>query len=467
MLQGQKSGGTALDEVSSASKIEGHDNLPQWFVEAQNEARREFADEPYPTRKDELWRFSSVKNLDGVAAFSRPANPGADSLLSFEALAKGDAKTALERGFPEPAGRMVFVNDQLVSCELLDDSLTDRGVLFLPLAQALELRPDLLQEHFMAQPARLGSKKFAALHKASVRAGTVLYLPPSLAVDAPFEVFHIVTGENLALFPHTLIIADKESEVTFLDHFVSLDSSHAERSGQAGPNGERQTGRGFACGVNDLVLRPGSKLNYISVQNWSRQFVSVQVNSTVADEQSSAVNLSLNFGGRYSRLESISRLAGAGSRSDMLAVSIAGADQEFDQRTLQDHLQPNTTSDLLYKNALSNNARTVFSGLIKVERGAHRTDAYQKVRNLLLSDEAEANSMPGLEILADDVRCTHGATSGQVEPEELFYLQSRGIPELKAKGLVVNGFLNEVVDRLPDEEIKTYLHEQIAHRLRD
>jgi Fe-S cluster assembly protein SufD len=464
MLQGQKSGGTALDEVSSASKIEGHDNLPQWFVEAQNESRREFADEPYPTRKDELWRFSSVRNLDGVAAFSRPANLGAASLARPSVSV---AKPALERGFPEPAGRMVFVNDQLVSCELLDDSLNDRGVLFLPLAQALELRPDLLQEHFMAQPARLGSKKFAALHKASVRAGTVLYLPPSLAVGAPFEVFHIVTGENLALFPHTLIIADKESEVTFLDHFVSLDSSHTERSGQAGPNGERQTGGGFACGVNDLVLRPGSKLNYISVQNWSRQFVSVQVNSTVAGEQSGAVNLSLNFGGRYSRLESVSRLAGAGSRSDMLAVSIAGADQEFDQRTLQDHLQPNTTSDLLYKNALSNNARTVFSGLIKVERGAHRTDAYQKVRNLLLSDEAEANSMPGLEILADDVRCTHGATSGQVEPEELFYLQSRGIPELKAKGLVVNGFLNEVVDRLSDEEIKTYLHEQIAHRLRD
>jgi Fe-S cluster assembly protein SufD len=458
MLQGQKSGGTALDELSSTSTIEGHGNYPQWFVDAQNEARKEFANEPYPSRKDEYWRFSSVKNLDGVAAFSPPASAdGSASDLSDEALAKsetfakGDVNLALERGFPEPAGRMVFVNDQLVSCELLDDSLSDRGVLFLPFEQALKLRPDLLQAHFMAQPARLGSKKFAALHKASVRAGTVLYLPPSLAVDAPFEVFHIVTGENLALFPHTLIIADKESEVTFLDHFVSTE-------GQA---------HGFACGVNDLVLRPGSKLNYISVQNWSRQFVSVQVNSTVAEERSSAVNLSLNFGGRYSRLESVSRLAGAGSRSDMLAVSIAGADQEFDQRTLQDHLQPDTTSDLLYKNALSNNARTIFSGLIKVERGAHRTDAYQKVRNLLLSDEAEANSMPGLEILADGVRCTHGATSGQVEPEELFYLQSRGIPDLKAKGLIVNGFLNEVVDRLPNDEIKVYLHDQIAHRLKD
>ena len=464
MLQGQKSGGTTLDELSSASTIESNDGFPQWFVDAQAEASREFAAEPYPTRKDEQWRFSSVKNLEGATSLTKPAS---------DIGARPAFEPALDRAFPEPAGRIIFVNDQLVSCELLDDSLTERGVVFLPLEQALKVRPDLLQAHFMAQPARLGSKKFAALHKASVKAGTVLYLPPSLIVDAPFEVFHVVTGENLAVFPHTLVIADKESQVTFLDHFVSLDSSNAERSGKAGPNAERQTpnaerqtASGFACGVNDLVLRPGSRLTYISVQDWSRQFVSVQVNSTVAEEQSSAVNLSLNFGGRYSRLESVSRLAGAGARSDMLAVSIAGVDQEFDQRTLQDHLQPNTTSDLLYKNALSHNSRTVFSGLIKVERGAHRTDAYQKVRNLLLSDEAEANSMPGLEILADDVRCTHGATSGQVEPEELFYLLSRGIPELKAKGLIVNGFLNEVVDRLPGEDIKTYLRGQIGDRLK-
>jgi|HubBroStandDraft_4_1064222.scaffolds.fasta_scaffold120657_1 Fe-S cluster assembly protein SufD len=441
MLQGQKSGGTTLDELSSASRIESNNGLPEWFVDAQAEASREFAAEPYPSRKDEHWRFSSVKNLDGATSLAKPA---------ADLGARPAFEPTLDRAFPEPAGRIIFVNDQLVSCELLDDSLNERGVVFLPLEQALKVRPDLLEAHFMAQPARLGSKKFAALHKASVKAGTVLYLPPSLVVDAPFEVFHVVTGENLAVFPHTLIIADKESQVTFLDHFVSTD-------GQA---------KGFACGVNDLVLRPGSRLSYISVQDWSRQFVSVQVNSTVAEEQSSAVNLSLNFGGRYSRLESVSRLAGAGARSDMLAVSIAGADQEFDQRTLQDHLQPNTTSDLLYKNALSDNARTVFSGLIKVERGAHRTDAYQKVRNLLLSEEAEANSMPGLEILADDVRCTHGATSGQVEPEELFYLLSRGIPQLKAKGLIVNGFLNEVVDRLSSEHIKTYLRGQIADRLR-
>src|SRR3974390_2535311 len=151
-----------------------------------------------------------------------------------------------------------------------------------------------------------------------------------------------------------------------------------------------------------------------------------------------------------------------GARSDMLAISVARREQEFDQRTLQDHLKPDTTSDLLYKNALHDQSRTIFSGLIKVEPGAHRTDAYQKVRNLLLSDEAEANSMPGLEILADDVRCTHGATSGQIDKEELFYLQSRGITPLVARQLIVFGFLNEVIDRLENAATKEKLRELLA-----
>src|SRR5258707_8123021 len=133
MLQGQKSGGTTLDEVSSASKIESNNGLPGWFVDAQAEASREFAAEPYPSRKDEHWRFSSVKNLDEATALARPAaDLGAVPLLSSDALAKGEAKPTLDRAFPEPAGRIIFVNDQVVSCELLDDSLNERGVVFLP-----------------------------------------------------------------------------------------------------------------------------------------------------------------------------------------------------------------------------------------------------------------------------------------------------------------------------------------------
>ena len=135
--------------------------------------------------------------------------------------------------------------------------------------------------------------------------------------------------------------------------------------------------------------------------------------------------------------------------------------QEFDARTLQDHISPRTASDLLYKNALDDRARTIFGGLIRFEPHAHFTDAYQKVRNLLLSDDAEANSMPGLEILADNVRCTHGATSGQIEEDQLFYLRSRGIPTKVAQRLLVTGFLDEVIERLNQPAIGDHLHRLI------
>jgi Fe-S cluster assembly protein SufD len=408
-----------------------------WFRELQTQARNEFEAEPLPVRTNELWRFSSVKNLALDGYVCAPEFSGDASGLT------------VQRQFLNPAGRLIFANEKLVSAEILDPAVRRAGVIFTTLSQALEKHSDLLREHFMAQPARLGSAKFAALHKAVVQAGTFLWVPRGIEFKVPFEVFHLVQGDLATVFPHTLIIADDNSRVTFLEHFVSANPEH----------------RGFACGVNDLVLKPGSKLTYVSVQEWGRNFVSVQVNSTVAAKDSAAMNLALNFGGKYSRLESISRMVERGARSDMLAISVARGEQEFDQRTLQDHLKPDTTSDLLYKNALYDQSRTIFSGLIKVEPGAQRTDAYQKVRNLLLSDEAEANSMPGLEILADEVRCTHGATSGQVEPEELFYLKSRGINDLAAKRLVARGFLNEVVDRLPDEQLSEYLHRQIEAQL--
>src|SRR5690606_35503865 len=199
-------------------------------------------------------------------------------------------------------------------------------------------------------------------------------------------------------------------------------------------------------------------------QNWSRKTLAVQINNTVVGRDASAVALNLNLGGGYVRGESVSFLRGAGGRSDMLSVSAADGRQEVDQRTLQIHEVPNTASDLLYTSALNDQARTIFAGLIRVDPGAHKPDAYQKVRNLLLSDECESNSAPGLEIEADDVRCTHGATSGQVDAEELFYLQSRGIPTNVALQLIVLGFLDEVLQRLPDERLQEHLRGLVGAR---
>jgi Fe-S cluster assembly protein SufD len=264
----------------------------------------------------------------------------------------------------------------------------------------------------------------------------------------PLESFHWLHGENSSCFPHTLVVAEEHSRVTFIDYFNSADD----------------TSPGFACGVNDLWLGAGAHVTYVNVQRWGSRVRSVQMNSTVVGRDASALSLGAHFGGAHVRSESISHLRGPGGRSDMLAFAVADGSREIDQRTLQIHEVPNTASDLLYKNSLDDRARSIFSGLIRVAPGAHFTDAYQKVRNILLSDEAEASSAPGLEIEADNVRCTHGATSGQIDAEELFYLLSRGIPHKMAQRLIVFGFLEEVTRRLPQpsirEMLKTLLHER-------
>jgi len=336
----------------------------------------------------------------------------------------------------------------LLERDALPESLRRAGVIFQPLERALIEHEDLVRKHFMAQPAALGSAKFAALHRAQVRAGAFIYVPRAVELDLPIEIFHWLVDENAAVFPHLLLVADEGSKVTVIEHFRSFD----------------KTARGFACGVNDLIAGPGATVKYICVQRWNENVTALQINATSVEHDASAMSLNVHLGGNYSRFESLSRLVGEGARSDLLAVAIAHGKQEFDARTLQDHVSPHTASDLLYKNALDDRARTTFGGLIRVEPHAHFTDAYQKVRNLLLSDDAEANSMPGLEILADNVRCSHGATSGQIDEDEMFYLRTRGIPVKVAQHLIVTGFLNEVVQRLDQPAITAHLHRLIEQK---
>ena len=414
------------------------DSPAGWFGQMRADAWNAFQQIPLPVRTDEAWRFATIKLLE-LGGYSRALPVSED--LAAELIRRS-------QGSLETAGRMIFANDQLLSREVHVAALEAQGVIWKPLEQAILEDEALVSRHFMTQDVVLGGKKFAALHQANVRAGTFVYIPKNTEVALPLETLHWMQGRNASVFPHTLIIVGENSKVTVIDRFESADTEEP----------------GFACGVNDLFLEAGAKLTYVNVQNWSRKALAFQINSTAVGRDASAVNMALNLGGRYARTESVSRLLGEGGRSDMLALTVAEGSQEFDQRTLQDHRKPGTASDLLYKNSLNDEARTIFAGLIRVEPGAHRTDAYQKVRNLLLSDEAEANSAPGLEILADDVRCTHGATSGQVDAEELFYMLSRGIPRREAQQLIVFGFLNEVIERLGNEAIGNELRELVGRK---
>jgi Fe-S cluster assembly protein SufD len=411
---------------------------PEWFHDQQRGAWKQFESLPQPTRKDQAWRFSNVSLLDLAPFKTSPP------------LSEDDRKNILKysRGLDEFAGRMIFANDQLVERDVISEDLKKRGVIFQPLERAMVEHADVFRKYFMSTEATLGSAKFAALHKALVSSGTFLFVPRRLEIELPVEIFHWLRHDNMSVFPHLLLVADELAKVTVIEHFRSCDPRAP----------------GFACGVNDLIAGPGAKVTYVCAQNWADNVVALQMNTTTVDHDASAMSLNLHLGSRYSRFESLSRLIGEGGRSDLLAVAVAKHQQEFDARTLQDHISPHTASDLLYKNALDDRARTIFGGLIRVEPHAHFADAYQKVRNLLLSDDAEANSMPGLEILADNVRCTHGATSGQIEEDQLFYLRSRGIPTKVAQRLLVTGFLDEVIQRLDHPAIAEHLHGLIEEK---
>ncbi len=374
-----------------------------------------------PKRGDEPWRFSNFKQLD-FSGFAKAEPKDADRLIRNSA------------GLESPAAKFVFVNDALVHSE----SRLPEGVVCRPLSQALESHADLLKAHFMKQETRLGSAKYAAWHEASVSNGLFVHVPDNVEVEGTIEAHHWIAGEGVVVFPHTLIVTGKHAKVRVVDIFRSAEDAEA----------------GLAVAFNDLTAGPGSKLDYAAIQAFNESTRVIQINETSADRDASTRGFILNVGASWARNESLSRLEGPGSRSDMLSVSIPAHEQEYDQRTFQHHVSEGAYSDLLYKNSLYDRSRTIFSGLIFVDEGAHHTDAYQTCRNLLMSDDCEANSMPGLEINADQVKCSHGSTSAQISDEEIFYLRARGIDPATARQLIARGFSVEAVERLEDEAVE-------------
>src|SRR5438552_13354249 len=290
---------TATIEKEATPILSGRDGTrecPDWFQDQQREAWMQFEILPKPTRKDQAWRFANVGLLDLTP-------------FKFGGELRDDERTAIleqSRGLEDVAGRMIFAGDQLIERDVISDQLKKRGVIFQSLERAMVEHSDLFRRHFMSQPAILGSAKFAALHQALVTSGTFVYVPRGVEVELPIEIFHWLDGENASVFPHTLLIADELAKVTVIEHF---QSAHSDRAG-------------FACGVNDLVVGRGAKLNYVCTQNWNEKTLAIQINSTSVAREASALSLNVHLGGAYSRFEGLSRLIGEGARSDMLSVSV-------------------------------------------------------------------------------------------------------------------------------------------------
>lgn len=410
-------------------------SAPGWFLTRAEAAWAEFQKLPVPGIKDEHWRYSNAKKIE-LADHTPAAAPTA---------AQSQAALAATEGLAQRSARFVFVNDTLIESDI---AALPAGVVCVPFAEALKSHADVLKQNFMQREMTLGSAKFAALHLAHVRAGTVIIVPKNAVIEHPIEIFHWVVGDHVAIFPHTLIVAEENAQVSVVDHYRSLEGDG-----------------GLSIAIADLVGRANSSITYAACQELADDAQALHLSSITAGRDARVKSFQVQLGAAFSRSESVSDLIGEGSRSDMLSVAMPIGEQVVDQRTLQNHKAPRASSDLLYKNALYGKSRTIFSGLITVDEGAHYTDAYQTCRNLLNSAEAEANSLPGLEINADQVKCSHGSTSGPVSEEELFYLKTRGISDADSRKLIVEGFLADALARFGNSALLDQLIARIDEKL--
>ena len=404
-----------------------HAGQPGWFIASQQQAWENFTGLAMPGRKDQNWRFASLAELQFDA---------------FKRLPGGEAPAF--SGLEKTAARVVTVNDEVISAQC---PVLGGDVEVLSLADALAKHGERLRELLVTPDTKLGGAKFAALNHAQIRDAVVVVVPGDVEFAAPVDIEHWLSGENASSFPRTIILAGACSKVTVVEY-------HLTANGDAG----------LSCGAAQVIAAQGAKVSYILLNRHNSASKALHFSTLRCERDSQVKHATFNLGTGYVRSEALSLIAGEGSRSDMLSVTLASAGQEVDQRTLQDHLAPRGSSDLLYKNVLFGDAKTIFAGLIRVDHGAHFTDAYQKCRNLLLSDDCEANSMPGLEINADQVKCSHGCTSGRLSDEEVFYFQSRGITRQSAEHMISMGFTMEVVARLEDDAVETMLLRQIEER---
>lgn len=412
--------------------------LPDWYLNLRSAAWARYGALPVPTRTNQHWRFADLKHL--VIEGNTPAVP-----VSASVAADLIARAVSERP-ADYAAHFVFANNRLLHAET---PALPAGAICLPIAEALASQPDLLHEHFLKHGDFLGGEKFAALHAAATLSGLFVHFPKGAVAEHPVIVHHFVGGEGVVVFPHTLVVSEDHASVTVLDLFESVD-------------GNEDT---LIVGMADLHAARGGRIQYAAMQDLSDKGAKhVQLQHTRAGRDASVKVGFLNLGAEWVRNESINRMVENGADCQIFSANLANDLQEYDQRTLQSHEAQHTTSDLFFKNALYDRARTIFSGLIQVQPGSHHTDSYQTCRNLMGSEEAEANSMPGLEIDADQVKCSHGSTSGTISDEEIFYLRARGIPAEDARKMISLGFLNESINRLDGDGLKEILFARIERK---
>jgi Fe-S cluster assembly protein SufD len=426
-------------EDSLATFLKGRDE-PAWLQDRRREAFAEFRALPWPTLRDEEWRRTDIRGLK-LDSFA-PATVHAPTGAALAALAP--AYEALSGNYATGIQLVDAVATRAADAAKL------QGAVFVDLATAVKDHPELVRRYLMTEAVATGTDAFSALHGAFWTGGALLFVPKGVKVDVPLFSLVGLSAAGRVDMNHTLVVLEEGAEATLVQETAS---------------GDRGGAPGFHLGAVELILGRGARLRFVNIQNWDSATWHFSRERAIVGPDA---ELQWTVGGLGSRLAKVNQevaLAGQGAQAQVNGVMFTTGRQHLAYFTRQDHQAPHTTSDLLYKGVLKDKSRVVWKGMIRVETDAQRTDAYQKNDSLMLSDAARADSIPGLEIEANDVRCTHGATAGRVDEEMVFYLQSRGIARETAVRLIVEGFFANVYDRITVEPVRETLRHAVAARL--
>ncbi len=420
---------------------------PDWLRTLRHQAWTTFQDLPMPSTKDEDWRRLDLRGFrwENYQIPSQPTYPPLTDLTDLlEPIRK--ALSPLSR---ESVDALLVVHSGRMVFRYLSDDGRRKGIIVDDVRGTTGDR-DVHWQTYLHRLIPPSTSKFVAVHAALMNSGTVVCVPERTRLEKPIYLFHWLDEPGSALFDHLLLIARKDSESTLVVHHASPEDLSS----------------GLHSGAVEIYAEPGARVNVVAFQHWSWSLYDFRFLRGRLEDNAYVRWCLANLGARISRIDVHSQLAGRGAATDMLSITVAEQNQHIEHHTNQEHIKDRCRSDLLFKVVLLDRASSVYRGMIRVHPKAQGTDAYQANRNLILSPGARADSMPLLEIQANEVRCTHGATIARLDELQLFYLMSRGLPRRLAEKIVVDGFLKPVVDRFPipwlNEKIQMLWQRKIA-----
>jgi Fe-S cluster assembly protein SufD len=399
--------------------------VPNWLEERRGEARAVYESTPLPTLRDEHWRYTSLRGID-FDAYRAVAEPPSGAL----------APTLL--GGLESSGELQQIGDSIVALR------APEGVVLDSLEAAADRGDEIVLRHLGTLVG--AGDRFTAENAARFAGGALIHVPAGVTLALPLHLSFAIPEEGARTTFRVLVVAEAHSKVTIVE----------EHAGGAA---------GYLNGVVELVVGDGAEVDYVRTQDLHQDTVHFTTARAEIARDAALRWTAIDLGGRIGKARMESLLAGPGSSVRVTGLYALNGDQHLDLDTTQEHAAPHATSDLAFKGVLQDHSRSVWRGIIRVDKGAQKTDAFQENRNMLLSPHAHADSIPGLEILANDVRCTHAATIGQVDRELLFFLMARGLTRIAATRLIVQGFFADALERVADETVRERLEAALTARV--